>query len=140
MENLGRKRKFQQRQNHAQLVGQKYQLKKIPGKFRKVLVPIPNDFDNWEGPGNCVPIKEVFKNRIRDIEIFKGDQSEVYKVLKYILNSDTKVQKAQAKTLQTKGTLISESISFWLFPQTKNPSQLKRKRNSMYRFPYCPKN
>ena len=111
MENLERKRTFEQRQNHAQLVGQKYQSKKIPGKFRKVLVPIQNDFDNWKGLGNCVPIKEVFKNRIFDIEIFKEDQSEVYKVLKYILNSDTKVEKAQAKILQTKGSLISKSIS-----------------------------
>ena len=46
-----------------------------------------------------VPIKDLFKNRINDIEVFKKDKPEVYRVLKYILGSDIRVMKAQADTI-----------------------------------------
>ena len=44
----------------------------------------------------------VFKNRLKEIQVFRQDKPEVYKVLKYILNSDTKVMKAQADTIETR--------------------------------------
>ena len=49
-----------------------------------------------------VPIKDMFLNRINDIEVLKNDKPEVYRVLKYILSSDVKVMKAQADTIDIK--------------------------------------
>jgi len=49
-------------------------------------------------------ITDVFQNRLKEIQVFRQDKPEVYKVLKYILNSDTKVMKAQADTIETRQT------------------------------------
>ena len=46
-----------------------------------------------------VPIRDVFKNRILDIEAFKQDKPEIYKALIYIMESDMKVMKAQVTDL-----------------------------------------
>ena len=58
-----------------------------------------------------VPISDVFKNRILDIEAFKQDKPEIYKALIYIMESDMKVMKAQVtdllKTLRNLKNVIS---------------------------------
>ena len=57
-----------------------------------------------------VPIRDVFKNRILDIEEFKQDKPEVYKALMYIMGSDAKVMKAQADTVDVKLRLNLDKI------------------------------
>ena len=49
-----------------------------------------------------VPIKKLFKEYQNDIDTFKENKPEVYKVLNYIMNSDVKVMKAQADTIGVK--------------------------------------
>ena len=51
---------------------------------------------------NFVPIKDVFRDRLQDIQAFRGDGTEVYKVLLYILYCDLKVMKSQAGTVDVK--------------------------------------
>ena len=78
---------------------------------RQILVPVRKKLSNQLpdqaktqnsfGSGEkVVPIKDVFMNRIHDIEAFKKDKPEVYRVLKCILDSDIKVMKAQADTVE----------------------------------------
>ena len=59
-----------------------------------------------------VPIKDVFKNRVQDIEVFKQDKPEVYKVLKYIWNSDIKVMKNQADTNEIKSSFSFDRVQY----------------------------
>ena len=42
-----------------------------------------------------VPLKDVFRAHRDDIEVFRQDKPEVYKLLKHILESDVNVMKAQ---------------------------------------------
>ena len=65
-------------------------------KSNENLIPSKNSFGSGE---KVVPIKAVFKDRTIDIEAYKEDNSEVFKVLKYILESGIKVMKAQANTI-----------------------------------------
>ena len=84
---------------------------------RRILVPVKKKLSNQQvqlpkeptktvvdysfGSGKkVVSIKDVFMNRIHDIEAFKKDKPEVYRVLKCILDSDIKVMKAQADTVE----------------------------------------
>ena len=59
-------------------------------------------------------ITDVFQNRLKEIQVFRQDKPEVYKVLKYILNSDTKVMKAQADTIETRQTWGLQSAQIHL--------------------------
>ena len=71
-------------------------MKKVSGIALKPKEPTKTVVNYSFGSGEkVVPIKNVFMKRINDIEVFKQDKAEVYKVLKYILGSDMKVMKAQ---------------------------------------------
>ena len=52
--------------------------------------------NNDSGKKIVVPLKDVFKKHHNDIEIFRQDKPEVYKLMKHILESDECVMKAQA--------------------------------------------
>ena len=63
-------------------------------------VPSKNIVNHSLGSGEkVVPIKDVFKDRTVYVEAYKEDKPEVFKVLKYILESGIKVMKAQADTI-----------------------------------------
>ena len=80
---------------------QKSSIKKVSGSNLKSKIPTKNVVSYSFGSGEkVVPIKNVFMNRLNDIELFKQDKPEVYRVLKYILGSDVKVMKAQANTIE----------------------------------------
>ena len=82
---------------------QKSSMKKVSDialKSKEDLTPTKNIVSYSYGSGKkVVPIKDVFMNRINDIECFKQDKPGVYQVLKYILGSGIKVMKAQADTI-----------------------------------------
>ena len=70
-------------------------------KSKENLVPTKNIVNQLVESGEkVVPIKEVFKNKLDEIEVFRRDKPEVFKALKYILKSDIKVMKAQADTVK----------------------------------------
>ena len=83
---------------------QKPLMEKASGIALKSKAPTKNVVVNYLfGSGEkVVPIKDVFMNRINDIEVFKQGKPEVYRVLKYILDSGIKVMKAQADTVEVK--------------------------------------
>ena len=87
---------------------QKASIKKVSGialKPKETTKTVGNySFGSGE---KVVPIKEVFVNRINEIEVFKQDKPELYRVLKYILSSNIKVMKVQADTIE-----IELSINF----------------------------
>ena len=80
---------------------EKSSIKKVSGTALKSKEPIKDVVYSYSfGSGEkIVPIKNIFMNRINDIEVFKQDKPEVYRVLKYILGSGIKVMKAQADTI-----------------------------------------
>ena len=59
-------------------------------------------FNNDSGKNLVVPLKDVFKKYHDDIEDFRQDKPEVYKLLKHILESDACVTKAQADAVEVK--------------------------------------
>jgi hypothetical protein len=90
-----------------------------------------------------VSIKDVFMKRINDIEAFKKDKPEVYRVLKYILGSDIKVMKAQADTIEiqlvinldqveirdrAKSQMIEKKIKFGNFSLTNSGEDSEESR------------
>ena len=79
---------------------------------------LPSAFGSGE---KIVPMKDVFKNRVEDIEVFREDKDKVYELLKYILNSDCKVMKAQADTIQIKYCVERDAVKI----RGKNASILK---------------
>jgi hypothetical protein len=98
-----RKKLSNQLPNQAK--GQNSSIKKAPEialKSKADLAHITTNLVSYSyGSGEkVVPIKDVFISRINDIEFFKHDKPEVYKVLKYILGCGMKVMKAQADTIE----------------------------------------
>ena len=84
-----------------------------PRHALKVYEMLSKSVKNIVDPGEkIVPIKEVFKNKLDGIEIFKEDKPEVYKALKYILNSDTKIMVAQARSLEIICDVNKDTVNF----------------------------
>ena len=57
-----------------------------------------------------VPIKDLFNKYQRKIEAFKKEKPEVNKVLNYIMESDIKVMKAQADTIDVRFNVIYDQV------------------------------
>ena len=57
-----------------------------------------------------MPVKVVFENHLKKIDIFRDEKPEVYKVLKYILGSDLKVFKSQCDTIDVKLKVSNDSV------------------------------
>ena len=65
-----------------------------------------------------VPIKDLFNKYQRKIDDFKKDQPEVNKVLNYIMESDIKVMKAQADTIEVKVVNSKDKVQVCTSEQT----------------------
>ena len=90
---------------------QKSSLKNVSGITLKSKASTKNIVSYSFGSGEkVVPIKDVFVNRINDIEVFKQEKPEVYGVLKYILSSDIKVMKAQANTIEIELEISRDTV------------------------------
>ena len=82
-------------------------------KDKEILSPFENIVNYSADFGaKVVPIKDVFKNlKKSEVKIFKNGKTEVFKVLKYILNSDIKVMKAQADTVKITFSVSNDHAS-----------------------------
>ena len=69
-------------------------------------------FNNDSGKNLVVPLKDVFKKYHDDIEDFRQDKPEVYKLLKHILGSDACVMKAQADASEVKLQIRYDQVKF----------------------------
>ena len=80
-----------------------------------------------------MPIKDVFMKRINNIEVFKQDKPEVYKVLKYILGSDIKVMKAQADSIEIQLAINLDHVEI----KDKSKSQMVDKKIKLGAFSHA---
>ena len=130
-------RKMSSNQLPNQAKRQKLSVKKVfdnAAKSKEDLTPAKNIVSYSFGPGKkVVPIKNIFINRVNDIEVFKLDKPEVYRVLKYILGSDIKVMQAQADTIEIKLEIHRDQVSI----QRRSKAQLIEKQVKLGTFSHA---